>query len=688
MAFSPAKRSLAFITAVLSISLLAMVQATPAQASHLRGSIVTTEYHAGTSQHPNAEVHLTATTLAAKNVPTGMNNVSVYRVTGNSVQQATLVTGCAGANSPTTTVDRSNPLFEITTNVFTLSGCFATPGDYIFSAVTSARIGGVVNTTNSAIQFESMVHIDGVNDSAAPTYNAGYMYNIAFESNLSYSTNLGGLGQGNTAVTYSLVTSSASALGGYGANIVPCSNLNTVTGAYQINSSYCQGSDTISSAFGGGARYYALKVAATDSTGQYSTRDVLLYFNTTSNQPPAFTSVPASGAFTVTPGTTSTAVFCAQDPDVNDVLNFTFSPTRTWITASASTPVSPATTPNTYCVTFTLAPPTGTTEAFNFEVSVYDNNNAFVRSASNIYSFQAGAILPSVTNPAFAYNPSSYTSESGAVFNIAAPSSTGTAVVSYTISPALPYGLVLDPATGAVTGSATAIGSVIYTVTGTDAQNATGTAQLTIEITAPAYVQPTGPEVITISPKVIDLGKDQEVTITGLRLDGVTNLVVRDLAIAIKSNTAESLTFVMPKQSTVGYAELSFKARAGSITWTNALMFRAAVAEQAVPAGPVGPASYTAVGFNPGSSILNPAVMKQIKSIASKVRGYSKISCVGVTMGPKILKQDAQLSKARAINSCAALKALLPSGTSFSTSNSQELETGPRIRRVEVFASN
>jgi hypothetical protein len=294
-------------------------------------------------------------------------------------------------------LDSTNPLFEITVDTYTISGCFSTPGEYVFQSTTSARIGGIQNTSNSTIQFESKINIDGVHDSEAPIYNSGYMYNIAYESNLSYSTNLGGLGQGNTPVTYELVTSQSNSLGGYGASRVPCSDINLTTGAYRINSSFCTGSETIDAAFGGGAKYYALKVRATDSNGQYSTRDVLLYFNTTSNQPPAFTTVPAPGDFTITPGQTANVQFCAQDPDPADTLNFTFSPTRSWITRSAVTVASPATTPDTYCITFTLAPPVGTSEAFNFEVSVYDSNNTFVRSASNIYSFQAGAALPGNT---------------------------------------------------------------------------------------------------------------------------------------------------------------------------------------------------------------------------------------------------------------------------------------------------
>lgn len=389
------------ILTVLAALFVSQIFPDPAQASHYRGTLVTVEYHAASGAHAE-EVHITATGLTAKGTGGGFFGVSVYR-TVNGVE--TPVAGCSGTNSPTNTRDLTNPLFDIDIDTWTITGCFSTPGDYTFEADTCCRIGGIVNSNNSSIQFASKIQIDGVNDSEAPIYNSGYMYNIAYDANLNYYTNLGGLGQGNTAVTYALVTSDASALDGYGASRVPCSNLDTNTGAYRINSTFCIGSETIVSAFGGSQKYYALKVRATDANGQYSTRDVLLNFDSTSNQAPAFTVEPASGAFTVTPGTTSTVQFCAQDPDVADVLGFTFSPTRNWITASAVTAVNPATTPNTYCITFTMAPPAGTTEAFNFEVSVFDNYNAFVRSTSNLYSFQAGAVLPNSTPPPAVFVP-------------------------------------------------------------------------------------------------------------------------------------------------------------------------------------------------------------------------------------------------------------------------------------------
>src|SRR5262249_19598436 len=76
--------------------------------------------------------------------------------------------------------------------------------------------------------------------------------------------------------------------------------------------------------------------------------------------------------------------------------------------------------------------------------------------------------------------------------NIAAASFTpvtgsgGTAPLSYTVSPTLPAGLSMASTTGAITGLPTAISAATtYTVTVTDANNATATATFSLAINGP-----------------------------------------------------------------------------------------------------------------------------------------------------------------------------------------------------------
>ena len=72
----------------------------------------------------------------------------------------------------------------------------------------------------------------------------------------------------------------------------------------------------------------------------------------------------------------------------------------------------------------------------------------------------------------------------GTAISANSPSSTGGAIASYSVSPALPGGLGLDTGTGVISGTpTTAVAAADYTVTGT---NATGSTTATVNITVTA----------------------------------------------------------------------------------------------------------------------------------------------------------------------------------------------------------
>ncbi|MEY2667979.1 MAG: hypothetical protein RJA59_617, partial [Pseudomonadota bacterium] len=75
----------------------------------------------------------------------------------------------------------------------------------------------------------------------------------------------------------------------------------------------------------------------------------------------------------------------------------------------------------------------------------------------------------------YATNPASY--PAGVTIAPNLPSSTGGAITSYAVSPALPAGLSLDPTTGAITGTPAAeTATATYTVTGSNAAGVTTVA--------------------------------------------------------------------------------------------------------------------------------------------------------------------------------------------------------------------
>ena len=393
--------------------------------SHLRGGLVTAEYHPASSGHPE-EVHIKGTMLARTDAPANFGSLVIYRVVSGSNSNITSECLITQTNATDTA---SNPLFSINESIYTVrkgSGtCFDTAGQYIFESSNGARISGISNTlSSSTVQFETSININRSTESSAPTFSAGYMYNIAYSSSLNYSTNMNGLGQGSTPVTYSLISSTSNGLGGYGASQIPCSDLNTSTGQFRINSSLCSGSDTIASKFGGGTKIYALKVKATDSNGQYSTRDVLLQFSTTSNNAPVFSaSSPNPGPLTITPGTTQTITVSATDVDAN-VLDFTENLTRSWIT-EISTSSTGSGASRVYSKTYTLSPPVGTSETLQFEISVFDDD-AFSLSTSIQYDIEAGGVLPPGTPGA----PTLVPNGNGFLATFTAPTSGGS-VTSY-----------------------------------------------------------------------------------------------------------------------------------------------------------------------------------------------------------------------------------------------------------------
>ena len=98
-----------------------------------------------------------------------------------------------------------------------------------------------------------------------------------------------------------------------------------------------------------------------------------------------------------------------------------------------------------------------------------------VTASNGVGSAQVGlTITVNDIPPIFSYNPASYTLTKGQAAGPITPTNTGGTVVTWSIAPALPAGLALDPSTGAVSGTPTAFTPATqYTVTGT---NSGGTA--------------------------------------------------------------------------------------------------------------------------------------------------------------------------------------------------------------------
>jgi hypothetical protein len=129
-----------------------------------------------------------------------------------------------------------------------------------------------------------------------------------------------------------------------------------------------------------------------------------------------------------------------------------------------------------------------TNSSYTFQTAIADTNAHFrciVYTCACAADTSQSALLTVRVPPSnltYSTNPASYVA--GTAITANNPSSSGGAVVSYSVAPALPSGLALNAATGVITGTPTTVaGAVNYVVTATNAVGST-TASLLITITS------------------------------------------------------------------------------------------------------------------------------------------------------------------------------------------------------------
>ncbi|RAI38862.1 hypothetical protein CH341_27050 [Rhodoplanes roseus] len=120
--------------------------------------------------------------------------------------------------------------------------------------------------------------------------------------------------------------------------------------------------------------------------------------------------------------------------------------------------------------------PTATLAATVFTVTVTDANSA---TASNTFSLTVNSAVTATT----AVAATTLTAGQAAPAFTPVTGSGGTAPLSYGVSPSLPAGLTLNASSGQVSGTPTApIAATVFTVTVTDANNATATATFSLTV--------------------------------------------------------------------------------------------------------------------------------------------------------------------------------------------------------------
>jgi len=182
-------------------------------------------------------------------------------------------------------------------------------------------------------------------------------------------------------------------------------------------------------------------VTAVNATGTASV-DLLL---TATDLPPA--GFPIVYWFLGSPAAIARGETSALAWDTQDATTLTIDNGVGDVTALAGVDVSPATS-----TTYTLTATNGV--------------------GSTTLSFGVSVTVVAPSDLRYAQNPASYTLGTPIVPNV--PSNGGGIVTSYTVDPALPAGLSLDPSTGVISGTPTALaGQATYTVTGSNSAGST-----------------------------------------------------------------------------------------------------------------------------------------------------------------------------------------------------------------------
>lgn len=222
--------------------------------------------------------------------------------------------------------------------------------------------------------------------------------------------------------------------------------------------------------------------------------------------PDGLTLDPASGLISGTPTTAGADTFTVTATDANNATGMAAYSITIAVEAPTVGDVSATVTANSTAnavtpdlgggVADTLAIGTqathGTASVSGLAISYtptpgYSGSDSFTYTATNASgTSNAATVTITVTAPTLTFAPSAGTLTGGIVgttYGVTLVASAGTAPYRYAVtSGELPAGLALDGITGRISGTPTTAGSYNFTVTATDANNATGTASYSIAV--------------------------------------------------------------------------------------------------------------------------------------------------------------------------------------------------------------
>ena len=196
---------------------------------------------------------------------------------------------------------------------------------------------------------------------------------------------------------------------------------------------------------------------------------------------------------------------------------------------------------------------------------------------------------------------------------------------------------------------------------------------------------PPRPEIYSQSTFVADPRVATRLVIKGQLLGKNPEVTVGSLTAKIVSATDDEIVVLLPLGLS-GVQPFVLKSSDGAFRYDSQIEYKKLSQAVTNAAGTDESVQMTFSGFAPGSSVLTPAIKRQIKAFVSKHGDMKSISCTGFTEGPTVLSFDRQLSRNRAIEACRFAMGQSPAPmTLASITATQELRKAAAVRRVTIL---